>query len=61
MMDPTIADSLEALRQAGAFMPGTLPATGFGFPNLATLPRDANSRSDARSDQPPNTHPALCA
>jgi|SRR5262245_48952354 len=37
-MDPTIANVLEELRQAGAYMPGTLPATGFGFPSLATLP-----------------------
>ena len=35
-MDPATATVLEELRQAGAFMPGTLPAAGFGFPSLAT-------------------------
>src|SRR5262245_31306746 len=38
-MDPTIANGLDELRQAGAFMPGTLPATPVSFaPNLAALP-----------------------
>jgi hypothetical protein len=39
MMDPTIASALDELRAAGAYLPGTLPATPFSFaPNLATLP-----------------------
>src|SRR5262245_3872848 len=41
-MDPTLRDALEELRQAGAYMPGTLPASGFGAPNLAALPRNAS-------------------
>src|SRR5262245_39352647 len=39
-MDPRLSDALEELRQAGAYMPGSLPATGFGMPNLADLPRN---------------------
>jgi hypothetical protein len=33
-MDRSTADILEQLRQGGAFMPGTLPPTAMGFPDL---------------------------
>src|SRR5262245_1252766 len=36
-MDPETAAALAQLREAGAFMPGTLPQTGFGAPDLSVL------------------------
>src|SRR5262245_46851486 len=36
-MDPETAAVLAQLREAGAFMPGSLPQTGFGMPDLSIL------------------------
>jgi len=36
-MDKPTADVLEQMRQAGIFMPGTLPPTAMGFPHPSTL------------------------
>src|SRR5262245_26883513 len=62
-MDPTIANALEELRQAGAYMPGTLPQSGFGFPALPTpaaaQPAASAPDIDAGNIPPPDMQMAV--
>ena len=62
-MEPELEDVLRQMRDARAFMPGTLPQSGFGFPALATpaaaQPAASAPEIDAGNIPPPDMQMAV--